>query len=161
MNKIPYGSIVEIKLPDDRYAYGKYFFDSYLGIYDILSIKQLSINNLDGIKIKLYKCVNELLIKKGKWSIIGCHPLTGNNIYTPSLAQYAEWIAEDSIRRGAITYKGNTLYISETEYVEHLKRGHTTSVFNRPEQFPEFILNNLEEWPNYSIPVTKLKNKAL
>jgi hypothetical protein len=149
--KIIPGSIIAIPLPDKSIAYAIYFKDGILGIYDILSKKQLKLDDLEDVDIKIFKGCNERLIKNGEWPIIGKLDINDDG-YSPDLAYYTEWLPEDSLRRAAINRKGKTVIVDKEYYTSLVVKGYVLSVFNKPEQLPQWIMQHLKEWPDYEVP---------
>ncbi|MGG8095091.1 Imm26 family immunity protein [Klebsiella aerogenes] len=145
------GSVIVIPLPDDRVAYAAYFKDGILGIYNIISEKKLETDELKNIEIKIYKGCNESIIKKGVWPVIGVIELNDDGD-SPDLAYYAEWLPEDSVNRSAINRKGKTVHVDKEYYISLVKKGCILSVFNKPEQLPQWIIHHLNVWPDYEMP---------
>lgn len=149
--KIHPGSVIEIPLPDGRFAYAWYTKDEVMAVYDILSKKRLNIDEIKEKQTKLYMTCNEFLIKRGIWPVIGKIEPEGDG-NAPDLARYAEWIPEDSIRRSAVSRHGDTVYVERDYYISLVKKGFISAIFNKAENFPQWLLEHLEAWPDYEMP---------
>ncbi|MBC1707810.1 hypothetical protein IBB74_01580 [Listeria welshimeri] len=130
-------------LPDGRFAYGLLFKESIIGIYNIISEIRILLENIINQELKLYKGCNESLIKNGTWSIIGSNELVDEDIYTPDLAYYVEWLPKESVNRLAINRKEKTVIVEKEYYIYLVKKGYTLGTFNKPEQLPQWILEHL------------------
>ncbi|MBC2260583.1 hypothetical protein HCB45_03140 [Listeria sp. FSL L7-0091] len=150
--KIGYGSIIEIPLPDGRFAYGLLFKDSIIGIYNIISEIRVLPENIINHELKLYKGCNESLIKNGTWPVIGSIELDDEEVHAPDLAYYVEWLPEESVERSAINRKEKTVIVEKEYYIYLVRKGYTLGTFNKPEQLPQWILEHLENWPDFQMP---------
>lgn len=153
MHKIEPGSIIEIELPNGRFAYGCVFDNAIVGIYKVITSGRLRINDIILNCIEIYIALNESFITKGIFPIIGKITLINDSIYAPDLAWYAEWLPDDSVKRSAIRNKqGKTEYTNEEYYISLVKKGLIINVFNKPDNIASWIMDNLNKWPNYEMP---------
>lgn len=153
MNKTKPGSIIEIPLPDGRFAYGCLFDSVIIGIYKIISSDKLEISDVILNKIEIYVGCNQSYIKKGLFPIIGKINLTNDDIYPPDLAWYAEWLPDDSVERSAIRNShGKTEYTDKEYYISLVKKGQILYVFTKPDYLSFWLIDNLYNWPNYKMP---------
>jgi Immunity protein 26 len=154
MNKkdIPFGSVFEIPLPDGRFAYGCWFKEVIVGIYNVISKQHLDFNKVKSLSFKAYKGCNDVAIKKKKWPIIGTIPLDADAVYPPDLAYYLPWLPEDSVERSEVNRKGQRTSVKKEYYLSLVKKGYTSGVFNKPEMLAEWIIEHLENWPDYEMP---------
>ncbi|WP_149207725.1 Imm26 family immunity protein [Flavobacterium johnsoniae] len=154
MHKIQLGSIIEIELADSQFAYGCKFDSIIVGIYKIISSNKLQISDIILNQISVYIAIDNSYLKKRPFKIIGKINLLNDEIYPPDLAWYAEWLPEDSLKRSTIrNKKGKTEYTNKEYYISLVKKGLVMNVFNRPEYLSLWLIDNLNNWPNYEIPL--------
>ena len=149
---IPFGSVFEIPLPDGRFAYGCWLKEVIVGIYDIISLNKTDFNTLINCSIKAYKGCNDIAIKRKHWPIIGKINLEGDAVFPPDLAYYLPWLPEDSLERGEINRRGERISVDKDYYCSLLKKGHISGVFSKPDLLANWIVEHLENWPDYENP---------
>jgi len=72
--KYKLGMVVAVPLPDGRFAFGKVFKDTDLGVYDFVSKKMESLKAVTAHKIAFFQPVTDEPIKSGEWPILGEEP---------------------------------------------------------------------------------------
>lgn len=143
------GSIIEIPLPDGKFSYACIFAGLIIGVYKIESPKKLKINEVILNNIQIYASLNRSF--KKIFPVIG--KINLEDTYPPELAWYAEWLPEDSVKRSAIRNKqGKTVNVTRKHFISLVKKGLILSVFNKPDYFPAWLAENLNDWPNYKMP---------
>ncbi|WP_286969745.1 hypothetical protein [Flavobacterium sp. UBA4854] len=154
MHEIQPGFIIEIELTDGRFGYGCKFDGVIIGIYKIINSKKLQISDIILNQIAVYISINNSYLKNRPFTIIGKINLVGDEVYPPDLAWYAEWLPEDSVRRRCIRNKqGKTEYTNKEYYISLVKKGLIIYVFNKPENLLLWLIENLNNWPNYAMPL--------
>lgn len=149
---VPAGSVFEIQLPDGRFAYGCWYEDFIVGIYDIISKEHADFMKVRNLPFKAFKGCNDTAIKKKKWPIIGSIELTGDSTYSPDLALYLTWAIEESVEKSEVNRNDIRTHVSKAYYLTLVKKGYTYGIFNKPEMLAEWIAEHLENWPDYEMP---------
>src|SRR4051812_2656797 len=73
-SKYQIGAIVAVPLPGGKYAFAKIYKDLHLAVYDLVSNKIESFEDVISHKISFFLAVTDRPIKSGDWPVIGQQP---------------------------------------------------------------------------------------
>jgi hypothetical protein len=132
------GDIVRIPLRYGRYAYGRIYNDTVVGLYSCITKKPCSADEIAEKEIVFYAGVFDTAIKSGKWKIIGSKPFAENEDSWPPPQYIQDIINPDKYQ---IYYKGEIRPASPEEI-----KGLDRAVIYKPEQLVEQIENELTEF---------------
>ncbi len=108
----PVGTIVSIPLPDKKFAFGLFYNDPWIGIFECIQPTVPEIDDLLHRPIAFFNSINNQGLKVGGWKVIGEHRFaTMDDGWPPPQAtcyivELNEWTMGGIPR---INYKGQTL----------------------------------------------------
>jgi hypothetical protein len=154
MEKIKSGIVYEIKLDIKKYVYVCRFNEFLLGLFDVISEKQIDIETVKSKKIIDYKdCtyidkLNRFAreeVKKNTWKKIGEIELVGNNIKIPDLAIYNPWKPELSHKNcEVLRYGCGPIKVTQEEYKKILGTGLIYGCLDNFIIFERYITRNID-----------------
>lgn len=138
--KLKLGAVIAVPLPDGRFAFGKMFRDSNVGVYDFISNKIESLKEIIKHKIAFFEPTTDSAIKSGEWPIVGEDPFPDNDSsWAPPkvVGVFPEMQADPS--RLKISYRGAYRKADPKEAA-----GKDIELFcQRPDLFVEIIVDRL------------------
>ena len=154
MGKIVPGTVYEIKLENEKFAYVCRFDEFNLGLFNVISDNQVNIETLllsNLIDYKACGSINKIphlkdeKIRKFSWKIIGEIDLIKYKISIPDLAIYNPWKKELSYKNCQIARHGHgKIKVSAEEYKKLLDKGLTDGYIDNFMLFEKYINNNID-----------------
>jgi len=129
------GDIVDIPLPNGSFAFGRLYNDASIGVYDLIALSSLSVDEISKYKIRFFSGVFDTYIKNGNWKIIGNIPFEKQDDSWPP-AQYIQDIINPD--KYSIYYKGEIIAASKEEI-----SGLEQQIMRKPEELVELICKTI------------------